>query len=124
MPTIEEAKAINETQMRARFIGDNPQPKVMKEHQSIIKSIYEDVFDAQLGKKIPLVPIGGAVCWPDTLDATKFTYEYTFSTQPIAYRFRQYLESRHIDPRDFAMAMAAPHLPEWKDLLEKARKIL
>lgn len=122
--TKEEANAINETQMRARFIGDNPQPKVMKQHQSIVKSIYEDVFDAQLGKKIPLLPVGGAVCWPDTLDATKFTYEYTFSTQPIMYRFMQYVESRGIDPRDLQMAMAAPHLSESKELLEKARKEL
>lgn len=122
--TKEEAKAINETQMRARFIGDNPQPKVMKQYQSIVKSIYEDVFDAQLGKKIPLLPVGGAVCWPDTLDATKFTYEYTFSTQPIAHRWWQYIESRGIDPQDLQLAMAAPDLPEWQELLEKARKEL
>lgn len=115
---------VNETQLQVRFIADNPQPKVMKQHMSILKSIYEDVYDAQLSSKIPLLAVGGTVCWPDNMDATKFTYEYDFSSHSVAYRFADYVRSRDIDPGDLALAMRNPDRPAWQDLLEKARKIL
>lgn len=112
-----------------RFIAENIQPNVLLQHSEIINKIKEEVFDSLLGTMIPLVPRAGFVCWPDSGDETKFTYDYDKNPAHVSLAWKNYCDGRGIDYRDLVIAMSLPMLIDeeekhYRELIARAKLIL